>query len=105
MAIEIFEYSVEAIPFEQMADSFDLWWGDLDEAGVESVFIAEDGDMIIGFETVSADGLCVAIEVVDDYLGQGVATQLVKESGCYRPENDCSPEFWGKMQTLFGEEG
>lgn len=82
---------------------FDLWWDDLEEAGVDRLFVAFDAQgVVIGFQTVSPDGLCVAIEVLDTAQGQGVARALVEESGCWRPEDDQCPEFWEKMAEEFG---
>lgn len=76
-----------------------LWWSDLEEAGIESVFFALDGDRVIGFQTLNIDGKCVAIEVDAEYQGRGVATALVEFSGGYRPESNENPEFWEAIKS------
>lgn len=63
---------------------------------LEPAQAGDDSENIVGFQTVNLDGLCVAIEVIDDFLGRGVATQLVEGSGCWEPEDDCCPEFLEK---------
>lgn len=79
-----------------------LWWSDLEEAGVTSMFVAFDGDKPVGFQTVNIDGLCVAIEVKDDYQGKGIARELVEESGCIKPERNGHKSFWDRFQPMGG---
>lgn len=97
-AIEIFNYSTEEITAKMNEEisqwSNGLWWEDLEEAGVERIALAWDGDDIIGYQTISLDGLCVAIEVKDTHMGQSISRQLIEESGCNRPERNENPEFW-----------
>ena len=84
-----------------------LWYEDLEEAGVERVYFAfegegdGEGDEIIGFQTVSRDGLCVAIEVKDEFMGKGVARSLVEKSNCWKPERNECPGFWEKMENIY----
>lgn len=94
------EHEVNHFAFNQM---FDLWWSDFSEAGVEDCYVAfdEEGD-VLGFQTINNDGLCIAIEVRPSYQGIGVASTLVEESGCWRPEQDENPDFWVAMQEKFG---
>jgi GNAT superfamily N-acetyltransferase len=76
---------------------FFLWYEDFEEAGIEWVAVAiEDGE-VIGFQSINGDGRCVAIEVLPEYQGQGVATALVEYTGCTKPEQNENPEFWGKF--------
>lgn len=79
-----------------------LWWGDFEEAGIERCYVAFDGDVPVGFQTVDGDGLCTAIEVHPDYQGKGVALALIEESGCYRPDRNENPRFWEKMEEKYG---
>ena len=82
---------------------FDLWWSDFQEAGIDSLYVAfSDEDEVIGFQTVNEDGLCIAIEVIKSAQGQGVGRELVKESGCWKPDDNQAPEFWEKMSEEFG---
>lgn len=85
---------------ELLDSKFALWCSELEDAGVESVWIAEVAGEIVGFLTVSIDGLCVAIESLLER--QGIGTALVEESGTWRPEQDECPEFWEKMEEKFG---
>lgn len=78
-----------------------LWVEDFEAAGIEDCYLAFDGDDVVGFQTVSADSLCVAIEVRDDMRGNGIATALINESGCYRPERNENPGFWTTVETSF----
>ncbi len=87
---------VYAYDSEDMS-AFSLWWDDLDEAGVNSAYVAYLDGELVGFQTVNADGRCVAIEVLDEYQGKGVARALIEESGCYRPERNENPDFWGAI--------
>lgn len=97
-AIEIYLYNVDEITAKMNEEisqwSNGLWWEDLEEAGVDRVALAWDGDDIIGYQTISIDGLCVAIEVKESHMGQGISRNLIEESGCNRPERNENPEFW-----------
>jgi GNAT superfamily N-acetyltransferase len=96
MTIQIFTYSNEEITRgeqDQLA-RFSLWYEDLEEALVIKTILAWDGGQIVGFQTINSENLCVAIEVADEYLGQGIARLMIEESGCYQPENNSFPEFW-----------
>ena len=88
---------------DSLKDNFMLWYEDLEEAGVEDVFVAFDGGTVIGFQTVDRDGYCCAIEVLEEYQGQGIGKLLVKESGCFKPDRNECPEFWAKMEEEFGD--
>lgn len=79
-----------------------LWWGDFEEARIEACYVAFDGDSPIGFQTVNNDGFCTAIEVNPKYQGQGIASMLVEESGCWRPDRNENPEFWSAMKEKYG---
>lgn len=97
MTTEVFSYEIEEISTShdnQLSAWSDLWYSDLEEAGVSSVVIAWDGDDAIGYQTISGDGLCVAIEVRNTHQGQGISRLLIDESGCTRPERNENPEFW-----------
>lgn len=95
--IQIWEYSRDEIKDSWFEWSCGLWWPDFEEAGIEQCFIAWDGDDVVGYQTIDADGLCVAIEVKEP--GNGIGTALVAESGCTAPkENEC-PEFWEKFEN------
>lgn len=81
-----------------------LWYSDLDEAGVETIFVAFDGDeiktaAILGWQTVSRAHKCVAIES----YAKGVGSELVEVSGCWQPEHNENPGFWAKMAERFGD--
>lgn len=107
-AIEIYEQG-DIVNIEEYASQIEswscgLWWGDFDEAGIERCYIAFDGDTPVGFQTINSDGYCVAIEVKADYQGRGIASSLVEESGCYRPDRDENPEFWAAMEEKHGWE-
>lgn len=107
-AIEIYKQSdIDSDLFEECISEIDswscgLWWGDFEEAGIERCYIAFDGDLPVGFQTINNDGLCVAIEVRPQYQGQGIASALVEESGCYRPDRNENPDFWAAMAEKFG---
>ena len=97
-AIEVQQFTIEEFDeyFDHdMFDGFALWYEDLEEAGVESLYVAYDGGKIIGFQTVNADNRCVAIESIEQ--GKGIGFALVAASGCYKPEKNECPEFWAKM--------
>ena len=97
---EIEQYQVNDSAFHS---KFDLWWSDFEEAGVDRLFVAfdDEGD-VIGFQTINADGKCVAIEVVESAQGKGIGRALVEESGCWKPEDNQCPGFWEKMAEEFG---
>ncbi len=86
--------------------SMGLWYGntieDMEDAGIERIYVAYDDDAnIIGFQTISIDGLCVAIEVHPDWRCKGVATAIIDESYCYRPERNENEPFWEKMEEIY----
>ena len=98
---------VETVAKEINAWSMGLWYGstedDMYEAGVNRLFVAYDDDEnIVGYQTVSGDGLCVAIETHPQWRGKGVAAAIIDESGCYRPEQNQNPGFWAKMEEVYG---
>jgi GNAT superfamily N-acetyltransferase len=93
--MKIKEYSEK---YEVQMESFSLWWGEFDEAGIESCWVALDSDRVVGFQSINADGHCVAIEVLPELQGQGIATALVQYTGCDRPERNECPEFWAKFE-------
>ena len=101
--ISVYEAEQYQVNDTAMHRSFDLWWSDFEEAGIERLWLAEDaeGD-VVGFLTANADGLCVAIEVVESAQGQGIARALVEESNCWKPDRDEAPGFWAKMADEFG---
>lgn len=102
-AIEVQQFTVEEFDeyFDhEMFEGFSLWYEDLEEAEVESLYVAYDGDKIIGFQTVNADNRCIAIEAVRQ--GKGIGTALVEASSCYKPERNEAPEFWEKMNEIYG---
>ena len=79
-----------------LCEDFSLWSPEsFEDSGVEDCYlaVAEDGE-IVGFQTVNLDGECVAIEIKEEFQGQGIARSLIEESGCYRPERDENPSFW-----------
>lgn len=86
---------------EQLNENFSLWYPDLEEAGIKNVWIAEINGKMVGFLTGNIDNRCVAVEVLPEYQGLGIATQLVEASGCYRPESDDNPDFWKKIAKSF----
>ena len=101
--MKIYEAAQDQVNDSEMNDKFTLWWSDFDEAGIESLWLAENEDgEIVGFLAANIDGLCVAIEVVETAQGQGVARALVEASGCWKPEENRCPEFWEKMAEEFG---
>lgn len=103
--INVYELSEIDAPAEyiQQLSWSDLWYEDLEEAGVEKVYFAfdGDGDEVLGFQTVSGDGFCVAIEVKDEFKGQGVGRSLIEESNCWKPERNECPDFWAKIAAEF----
>lgn len=109
---EVYEFSAEEMMTERpklmarlaAASKGGLWYADLAEAGVETVFVAFDSDeiktaQILGWQTVSRTNKCVAIES----YSQGVGSELVEASGCWQPEHNENPAFWAKMAERFGE--
>ena len=90
----------EASEYEDQLSQFVLWYSDLEEAGVDEVWIAKSNDSIVGFLTKNIDGDCVAIEVAEDLQGNGIASSLCEEAWCFDPEDDQCPEFWEKMSEL-----
>jgi GNAT superfamily N-acetyltransferase len=102
MKIEIYEKN-EIGDFEgcskSISDWANLWYEDLEEAGVEHCFVAFDEDTPIAFQTVNLDGFCVAIEVHSDYQGKGIALELIKESGANKPERNENTEFWESINN------
>ena len=100
--IEVQQFTVEEFDTyfdHDMFDGFALWYEELEEAGVQSLFVAYDGDKIVGFQTINADNRCIAIEALE--TGRGIGTALVEVSGCYKPERNECPEFWAKMAERF----
>lgn len=75
----------------------DLWWEDLEEAGIEDVYVCFEGNQAVGFQTVSIDNECVAIEVHPDFQGQGITRLLIEESNCTKPERNENPQNFGHM--------
>jgi len=101
-AIEVQQFTVQEFDeyFDhEMFESFSLWYEELEEAGVKNLYVAYDGDKIVGFQTVNADNRCIAIESIDQ--GKGIGSALVAESGCYKPEKNECPEFWEKMMEIY----
>ena len=97
--MRIYEVDLSVLP----TGEFSLWYGDPEEAGIDRIWVAEsDGGEIAGFLSANIDGLCVAIEVLVLYQGQGIGRALVQASGCWKPEEDYNPEFWEKMAEEFG---
>jgi GNAT superfamily N-acetyltransferase len=79
-----------------------LWWADFDEAGINICYVALQGDRPVGFQTINHDGFCIAIEVDAEFQGKGIASMLVEESGCWRPDRNENPGFWTAMKEKFG---
>lgn len=101
--IEVYEIDQDSEYAEQIDKwSCGLWWSDFEEADIKACYIAVKRDRPVGFQTVNSDGLCIAIEVDPQYQGQGIASQLIKESGCWRPDRNENPEFWSAIQENFG---
>lgn len=100
--IEIHEIEQDSEVATQINSWSALWWPDFEEAGIDRCYVAFDGDFSIGFQTVDRDGLCTAIEVHPKYQGQGIATALVEESNCWKPDRNENPEFWAAMEEKFG---
>jgi GNAT superfamily N-acetyltransferase len=101
-SVEINEYSQDEINNKWFDWSCGLWFDDFEEAGIDRCYIATVDDVVVGFQTVSGDGLCVAIEVHPDYQEQGIASALVEESNCWKPERNECPEFWASMREKYG---
>ena len=103
MAIEIYTINQDSEYATQIDYwSCGLWWGDFEEANINACYVAFDGDRPVGFQTVNTDGLCTAIEVHPDYQGQGIASALVEESGCWQPDRNENKEFWATIEEKFG---
>jgi GNAT superfamily N-acetyltransferase len=85
---------------DQIASWSSLWYEDLEEAGVDQVWVAFVDGEAVGFQTVNGDGRCVAIEVHADFQGKGIAAALVEASGAWKPEYNSHKEFWSKMADL-----
>jgi ribosomal protein S18 acetylase RimI-like enzyme len=103
--IEIYEKSdIEGFEayLQQLSVWSILWFDDFEMAGIAKCYFAFDGDTPVGFQTVDRDGFCTAIEVKPDYQGQGIASMLVDESGCYRPDRNENPDFWAAMEEKYG---
>ena len=104
--IEIYEKSeIERFPeFASQVEQWScgLWWNDFEEAGISKCYFAFDEDLVVGFQTVNHDGLCVAIETHPEYRNQGIASQMVKESNSIRPERNENPEFWDAIEESLG---
>jgi hypothetical protein len=95
--IEVYSYEPSEVSENmnsQLESWSQLWYEDLEEAGVYSLIVAWDGDDVIGFQTINDCNECVAIEVKDSHLGQGISRLLIEESGCSKPERNENPEFW-----------
>ena len=101
--IKIFEIGQGEYSKQIKAWSCGLWWEDFEEAAISRCLVAIEGDIPVAFQTINGDGRCVAIEVHPDYQGQGIASALVEESGCYRPERNENSEFWAAMAEKFGD--
>ena len=100
-AIEVQQFTIEEFDeyFDHsMFDGFALWYEDLEEAGVESLYVAYDGDKIVGFQTVNADNRCIALEALE--AGKSIGFALVEASGCYKPEKNENQEFWARMAKM-----
>ena len=100
---EVYEVDLVDGLSESLAESLDrfqLWYNDLEQAGVDRLYVAESDDRVIGFMTVNADRQCVAIEVAGDWLGKDVGTALVEEAWVFEPERNECPGFWSKMAAL-----
>jgi len=96
--IKVYAYDLNEISTaisEELNNWSMLWYEDLEEAGVSSLVLAWDGDDIVGFQSINSDNRCVAIEVKDSHQGQGISRLMIEESGCYKPERNENPEFWG----------
>jgi GNAT superfamily N-acetyltransferase len=83
---------------EHFFSEIDKWscglWCDFEEAEIKACYIAFDGGNPIGFQSINADGLTVAIEVHPEYQGKGISRLLIEESGSTKPERNENPEFW-----------
>ena len=100
--IEVQQFTVEEFDTyfdHDMFDVFVLWYEDLEEAGVKALYVAYDGDKIVGFQTVNKDDLCIALEALE--AGKSIGFALVEASGCYKPEKNACPEFWARMAERF----
>lgn len=106
--ISISEYEESEIQ-QRLAElsKFDLWWDwdDWAESRIDGCWLAVDesrqGTPIVGFLTRDRDFLCVAIEVLEDYRGQGIGLALCEESATYKPETNKNPGFWERINKEF----
>jgi GNAT superfamily N-acetyltransferase len=97
---EIYEYRQAEVD-DSWFEWSSLWYGDFEEAGIEHCYLAFRGNNVVGFQTVDCDGCCIALEVHPDYQGQGIASALIEETGCYRPACNENPEFWAVMEEKY----
>ena len=97
---KIFDVDVFDIDASDLND-FDLWYDDLEEAGVSSIVIASDGEKIVGFQTINNDGRTIAIETLELYRGQGIGFLMILESGSYKPERNENRDFWEHVAELY----
>ena len=82
--------SVQSITAEQLAGGFFVGWPNPPSPethlrilqGSFKVWLALDGDQVVGFITAISDGVLAAfipnLEVLPDYKGQGIGTELTK---------------------------
>lgn len=96
---EEYDSSIFERQLEQL-EMFSLWYSNLEEAGVRKVFIAYEDGQIVGFLTTNADNQAIAIEVLPDFRGQGVASQMLDVARCYCPERNENPEFWRRISLM-----
>ena len=80
--------------------NFELWYDDLEEAGITRVIVAYD-DGVVGFQTINNDGKTVAIETIESRRGEGIGFLMILESGSYKPERNENPEFWEHVAELY----
>jgi len=69
--------------------------------GCPDYYVALSDGIPVGYMIINGDWRCVAIEVKDEFLGQGIARKLVETSGCFYPEDDQCPEFWERIHQIF----
>lgn len=108
MMFKIYEVSLGVAKHLPM-DDFVLWagfvlfdgeFGD----GIERVWLAKTtAGGVVGFLAADNSEVCIAIEVVKPYRNRGIGRALVHRSGCWQPEDDINPIFWGKMEQEFLE--
>ena len=67
--------------------------------GTLDYYMAIVDDLPVGYMIINGDWRCLAIEVKDEFLEQGIARKLVETSECFFPEDNQCPEFWEKMQV------